>query len=248
MARPQKQTVDYFSHDADASQGRTLSILFNNFGHEGISCWWQLLERISSTNNHVISLRNGEDLEYLAAKLRFHSDRLKEILVKMAELEAIDSKLFEHGLIWSQNLVDRLEQVYKTRKQTLPLKPSLITKDTKLIKKETELPIPETPQTKLKETKLNNTKEEKATPERQQIEFEEYVEELRKEYPDLNFDNELKKFQLWWSEGNRKLIRPKSALRNWMDKAREFKEERKGGLNQGSPKKLPNQYTKPEDL
>ncbi len=158
MARPLKQTVDYFSHDADASEGRTLSILFNKFGHEGMSCWWQLLERISKTNNHVISLRNGEDIEYLSAKLHFQPERLKEILSKLAELGAIDQELFEDGLIWSQNFVDRLEQVYKTRKQEIPSKPTLKGKETELLAKETELSIPENPHTKLKDTKLKDTK------------------------------------------------------------------------------------------
>jgi len=153
MARPHKQTVDYFSHDADASEGRTLSILFNNFGHEGISCWWQLLERISRTNNHIISLRNGEDIEYLAAKLHFQPERLKEILSKLAELEAIDRELFEGGLIWSQNFVDRLEQVYRTRKQEVPSKPTLQSIETPLLRQETPFPIPETPQTIVKKLK-----------------------------------------------------------------------------------------------
>lgn len=155
MARPHKQTVDYFSHDADASEGRTLSILFNNFGHEGISCWWQLLERLSRTNNHVISLRNGEDIEYLAAKLKFQSERLKEILNKLAELGAIDKELFEGGLIWSQNFVDRLEQVYRTRKQELPSRPTLQGKETELSVKETELSVPENTHTILKDTIVN---------------------------------------------------------------------------------------------
>ncbi len=159
MARPPKQIVDYFSHDADASEGRTLSILFNNFGHEGISCWWQLLERLSRTSNHVISLRNGEDIEYLAAKLHFQSERLKEVLSKLAELGAIDQELFNDGLIWSQNFVDRLEQVYRTRKQELPSKPILQGTETKLLVKETKLLTPETPHTILKDTILKKLKD-----------------------------------------------------------------------------------------
>jgi len=167
MGRPSKHTVEYFSHDADASEGKTLSILFNHFGHEGISAWWLLLERISRTRNHVISTRNSEDMEFLAAKMHFKPDRLKEILTKMAELEAIDPPLFERGLIWSQNLVDRLESVYKSRKQTPPTRPSLSVPETTaaardggLSGKETGLSVPETPQSKLKETKLKESKEE----------------------------------------------------------------------------------------
>jgi hypothetical protein len=123
MARPIKLNVDYFPHDSNASDGRTMTILFNNFGHEGVSAWWQLLERISRTNNHVIAFRNAEDMEFLAAKLRFKPERLREILDKMAELAAIDEALYRDGMLWSQNLVDRLSAVYKNRGQAVPVKP-----------------------------------------------------------------------------------------------------------------------------
>jgi len=158
MARPEKRTVDYFSHDANASEKRTLSILFNNFQHEGISCWWQLLERVSSAENHVIYLRNPEDREFLAAKLRLTPERLTEILNKMATLDAIDRDLYERGVIWCQNLVDRLADVYSTRRMGLPSKPELINQETELINQETELIPPINTQTKLNNTKLNNTK------------------------------------------------------------------------------------------
>lgn len=157
MPRPNKYTVDYFSHDADAGEGKTLSILFNCFGHEGISCWWLLLERVSRTRNHVIDIRNSENLEFLAAKLHFTPERLTEILNKMASLNAIDSALYHAGIIWIQNFVDRLEPVYKTRKQDLPSKPRLNGEETGLLLEETEFIIPENTQTK--DTKLNYTKD-----------------------------------------------------------------------------------------
>lgn len=123
MARPTKYTVDYFAHDANASSGKTLTILFNNFGHEGISTWWQLLECISLANNHVICINNSEELEYLAARLHLKTDRLTEILEKLAQLGAIDSACYASKMIWSQNFVNRLKPVYDSRKQQLPLKP-----------------------------------------------------------------------------------------------------------------------------
>ncbi len=168
MSRPQKHTVDYFAHDADASQGKTLSILFNHFGHEGISAWWQLLEQISKTENHVIGIGNPEELEYLAATMRFQPARLKEILSKMADLQAIDKELLNAGMIWSQNFVGRLEPVYKVRKQSLPTRPELSGTKTALSVSETELSIPENPQSKVKESKVketivNKTKREKGS-------------------------------------------------------------------------------------
>ncbi len=50
------------------------------------------------------------------------------------------------------------------------------------------------------------------------------TDELRTEFKDLDIDEELKKFTLYWSEGKRKLQRPKTAFRNWLTKAREFKQ------------------------
>ncbi len=58
--------------------------------------------------------------------------------------------------------------------------------------------------------------------------FEQYQVELKKEYSDLDFDNEFKKFNLYWSEGKRKLQRPKLALKNWLEKARQIKQEHSG--------------------
>lgn len=57
---------------------------------------------------------------------------------------------------------------------------------------------------------------------------------LRAKYPDLNVDDEWEKCKLWWSEGNRKMKRPQSALRNWLEKAHQFKLEKTNGHNQKS--------------
>ena len=223
MARPPKETVDYFTHDADASDSRTLTILENHYGAEGYATWFKLLERISKTRNHVIVCRNGEDTEFLAAKLKMQPERLEMILEKMAELGAIDTQLWKYKVIWCQNLVDRLKMVYDNRKQLLPRKPSISTDGNLINTTDNPLTIPEIRQTKLKETKLKETKEKRQFLERKQKEFSEYVEKLRSQYNDLDYDKELKKFNLYWSEGGRKLQRPKLALTNWMDKAMEFK-------------------------
>jgi len=55
------------------------------------------------------------------------------------------------------------------------------------------------------------------------ITFEEYVETMRSEYPELDIDKELEKFKTYWSEGNRTLKRPKFAFHNWLEKAMEIK-------------------------
>ena len=168
MARPIKHIVDYFSHDADASEGKTLTILENNFGLEGYAAWFKLLERLSKAENHVMKCRNSEDIEFLAAKLRLQPDKTKLILQKMADLGAIDSDLYSKGIIWSQNFVARLKDVYDNRKQDLPQKPTIdiTTPNNDIINhslpQETPLPSVESTQSKVKDSEGNNTLPEKA--------------------------------------------------------------------------------------
>lgn len=57
--------------------------------------------------------------------------------------------------------------------------------------------------------------------------FEEFKDQLRERFSDLDFEAELEKFDLYWSEGGRTLRRPKLALKNWMDKAREIQSSKK---------------------
>ena len=62
-----------------------------------------------------------------------------------------------------------------------------------------------------------------------------FIEELRPKYPHLDLDAEWEKCQLWWSESNREMKRPKSAFINWLNKARGSKqpEVKSSGDQQG---------------
>lgn len=190
VGRPVKHIAPYFSHDANASGGRTLTILENHFGSDGYKAWFKLLENLSDTENHIIDIRNPADLEFLAGKMKFKPDRLLEILNKMADpsLKAIDSELWAHGIIWCQNFVDRLTWLYEKRKQAPPSRPeienltpiypqaNLITK--RITEPETPIPATETPipdtktpipvsgihQSKVKKSKDNLSKSKKTTP------------------------------------------------------------------------------------
>jgi DnaD/phage-associated family protein len=142
----------------------------NTFGHEGISAWWQLLEHLGDTENHYICLRSQEDLELLASQMHFQPNRLIEILVKLAELEAIDIELFNAGVIWCQNFVDRLEPVYKKRKVPLPQKPLIKNVSKQLLLPEISLSLsgkplmlPVIPQSKVKESRVKESREETVT-------------------------------------------------------------------------------------
>ena len=125
MGRPLKLNADWFAHDAHASAGQTLTILENHFGMEGYAAWFKLLEIITSNKNHVIDVRNPESMEFLAARMKLKPDHLRVILDKMASLEAIDRELWTANVIWCQNLVDNLSQMYHRRNQIPPHRPEV---------------------------------------------------------------------------------------------------------------------------
>ena len=261
MARPNKYTVDYFTHDAIASQGKTLTIIENYFGHEGYSAWFKLLENISVNKNHVINVQNSVDMEFLCGKMKFKPERLTEILNKLAELDAIDYDLWKHKIIWCDNFVSRLNTVYEKRHQKPPEKPILdITKvnstitpisDSETPISDSETPISdsscsdnsinisETPQTKLNYTKLYNIKGiVKGKNQKTVDNFKEYVETtIIKKFPNLNISEQFEKFVTYWEEGNNKLTRPKTAFLNWLETAEQYRKEHNNGHKKEIPQK-----------
>lgn len=123
MARPHKQTVDYFPHDANASDGTTLTILESKFGNDGFAFWFKLLERLCASDGHVMDCRNAARWQFLLAKTHLDEDTAISLLDTLAELQAIDQELWGGKIIWSQNLVNNLADVYRNRRSPLPQKP-----------------------------------------------------------------------------------------------------------------------------
>lgn len=169
MARPRKETVDYFPHIA--TSGKTIFILESQFGNDGYAFWFKTLELLASTDGHVIDCRNTSEWKFLLAKTNVSEDIGSRILDQLAELEAIDYELWQSKVIWSDNFIKNIADVYKNRKTGLPKKP-VIKVSTSRNPSEDELSPVETiaqasnhqqstnrnPQSKVKETKVNKTK------------------------------------------------------------------------------------------
>ena len=169
MARPKKETVDYFPHIANS--GKTIFILESQFGNDGYAFWFKTLELLASTDGHVIDCRNTSEWKFLLAKTNVSEDIGSRILDQLAELEAIDYELWQSRVIWSDNFIKNIADVYKNRKTGLPKKPvikvstSINPSADELLPVETtaqvnnyEQSTSENPQSKVKETKVNNSK------------------------------------------------------------------------------------------
>jgi len=181
MGRPSKKYVDYFPHDTDASERRTLFVIESNYGNNGYAFWFKLLEVLGRKDGHFLDLNDDNELIFLSAKTRLSTEETKLILDLLAKLGAIDRELWAKRIVWSQNFVDRITDVYRIRKKKPPSKLDIMGADfdpfingvstaetpvsTESIgfipQKSAETPVStaESTQSKLKENRLKENKE-----------------------------------------------------------------------------------------
>ena len=151
MARPKKQTVDYFPHMCNHK--KTIYILEQKYGNNGYAFWFKLLEMLGSAEGHYLDLSDDTAWEFLQAKTQLDDSLCTEILTLLAKLDAIDAELWSAKVVWSQNFVDGISDVYRNRRVEIPPKPSFyIQKPDK-----EEVSTDEKPQSKVKESKVKET-------------------------------------------------------------------------------------------
>ncbi len=160
MARPQKQTVDYFPHDTDASESKTLTIIQAKYGNDGYAFWFKLLQLLGKSPGHYYDFNKPADWEFLLAKTHQNdTETAKGILNTLSLLDAIDPELYQHGIIWCQKFVDRIADAYSRTVSGAPSRPKIkvnVTKTDESVDRNPESAT-EMPQTKGKETKGKET-------------------------------------------------------------------------------------------
>lgn len=180
MARPKKQTVDYFPHYVNS--GKTLFILEKRYENNGYAFWFKVLELLGSTNGHIIDSRNPDEWEFLLAKTLVSDSLAREMLDLLAKLNAIDLELWNVGIIWGTNFVENVADVYKNRKVGMPKKPDVNSfyeqKPEQEIVSTSRNPEPSefstqptniNPQSKVKESKVNQSKVKESKTNNQEI-------------------------------------------------------------------------------
>jgi len=166
MGRKQSNTVDYFPHFAE--QGKTLFILKSRFGNDGYAFWFQLLEILCKEEDHLYNFQDESAWQYLLSRTGVNEITGTEILKLLANLGKIDPEMWQHKIIWCENLVLNLESVYKKRGRLLPKRPGTFDHNndtaTEISPPVTDMPISATeiPQSKVKESKVEESKGEES--------------------------------------------------------------------------------------
>lgn len=121
MARPKKQTVDYFPHYCNHS--KTLDIVEAQYGNDGYAFWFKMLEILGKNEAHVFDYSSNGAWLYLLTYTLVPEAKAKELLETFATLGMIDKDLWEKNIIWVQHFVDEHVSLYARRKVDLPQRP-----------------------------------------------------------------------------------------------------------------------------
>jgi len=135
MARPVKNTVDYFPHVC--KHNKTMFIIESHFGNDGYAFWFKLLECLGASENHYINCNVGEVWEYLQAKAKLDEEICIKILDKLAKLDAIDAELWQSKIIYSDNFVKNIADAYEKRKTNMMTKTELMMELTEFLPEKT---------------------------------------------------------------------------------------------------------------
>lgn len=171
MARPRKQKAEYFPHFVES--GRTIFILESTYGNDGYAFWFKLLEILGNSEGHYFDCGNSTNWKFLLAKTHVNEVSASEIIQTLIDLGQVDRELWNEKVLWVQNFVDNLAELYKKRASEIPKKPLLHTetqiKDSFRVgnSQNEDISPAETPQRKGKESIVKDSiaKERKEEPE-----------------------------------------------------------------------------------
>jgi hypothetical protein len=124
MGRAKSETVEYFYHSCN--HGYSLRIVEKDYDCRGYSCWFKLLELLGRTPGHKLVMENeAKKLMLLWAESKLSNEEGRSVFELFAEIGMIDKDLYDLGIIWSQNFIDKISHVYKKRQTSPPQKPAI---------------------------------------------------------------------------------------------------------------------------
>lgn len=142
MARKPSYKVEYFPHRMG---GEDMEHIQAMFGNDGYAVWFKILERIASTDYHILDLRTEKMISRCASKCLVTKDRLFDILNELALLDEIDSELWKIGIVWSEKFIESVAPVYEKRSNKCLSKIEALAM-IGITAPETTISAPETPQ------------------------------------------------------------------------------------------------------
>ena len=115
MARPERNTVDYFPFICE--DGKKMFYLEEKYGNDGFATFLKILRELAKTDYHYLDLSKNITKMFLSAKCKISKDLLGEIIQDLVDLEKFDRVLWEDNtIIWCQDFIDNIQDAYSKRK------------------------------------------------------------------------------------------------------------------------------------
>lgn len=159
MARPEKNTVEYFPFICD--DGKKMFYIEETYGNDGFSTFIKILRELAKTEFHYLDLSKPITMMFLSAKCKVSKEVLESIIKDLVELDKFDNVLWsENKIIWCQDFIDSIQDAYNKRKnECISYEGLLLLLNSLGVRKPSKLPTkdPVNTQTILENTKVNKT-------------------------------------------------------------------------------------------
>ena len=217
MARPNKNTVDYFPHDCH--QKKELEIFINKHGNEGYAFYYRLFELLGVTPDHQYDCSKSIDYQYLLTKTGVKEYIFEQLMISLVDLDIVDKELWKRKVIWVQSFVDSIADVYNTRTTELPTKDDLYLENSTSKEFSTRKPQfsaeNDSYLARNTQTKLNNTKkEESGVNNSSHSKLPNWVDEIGDEYPRVDVKYSFGRYKNY-CEGKNKSV-TESSFKSWV--------------------------------
>jgi len=113
MARPERNTIDYFPHIL--GEGKKMYFIETKYGNDGYATWYKILEKLGSTEYHYLNLNKVEEVMFLAAKCRVSEEMLILIINDLTKIGVFDTFLWDNKIIWCPQFIETIQDAYKKR-------------------------------------------------------------------------------------------------------------------------------------
>jgi hypothetical protein len=115
MARPKKDSFDYFPHDTDAANDEKIEAMRATYGNDGYAFYFILLERIYKKNG-VLDVKTPAIMTAIQRNITSDSELFQKMLNTAFEIDLFDKGSFdEKGIITSKAIESRTLSVNSER-------------------------------------------------------------------------------------------------------------------------------------
>jgi len=114
MARPKKNTADYFPHLCN--HGKKMAYVERRHGNDGYATWYKILEKLAQANDHYLHIEDEIEADFLADYCMVDIEKLTEILSDLVKVGALSSEAWENKIVYSCTLIESLTDLYARRK------------------------------------------------------------------------------------------------------------------------------------